>query len=118
MKIAELQARQGKVELTAKIIEKEEPRAFNKPGAEGQVCNAKLQDDSGSIKLTLWNEQVEQVKQGDTVKITNGFVGEWQGELQLSTGKFGQLEVVEGGSEADTGTLDLPDPGFDEEEVE
>ncbi|MBI2664501.1 DNA-binding protein [Candidatus Woesearchaeota archaeon] len=96
MQISELQAGKGKVELTGEIAEVGEPRTFNKFGKEGRVANAVLKDDSGQIKLTLWNEQVDQVKQGDTVTIRNGYVSEWQGELQLSTGKFGTLET--GGS--------------------
>ena len=44
--------------------------------------------------LTLWNEQIEKVKIGNKIAITNGYVGEWQGEKQLTTGKFGTLEVI------------------------
>ena len=50
----------------------------------------------------MWNEQADQVNVGDTVKISNGWVGEYQGEKQLSTGKFGKLEVVDGGSDEES----------------
>ncbi|MFQ5620992.1 MAG: SOSS complex subunit B family protein [Candidatus Nanoarchaeia archaeon] len=96
MKIAELQARQGKVELEAKVVEKQESRTFEKFGEPGRVCNATIEDDTGKVILTLWNEDVDKVNVGDTVKISNGYVGEWQGNLQLSTGKFGTLEVKKG----------------------
>jgi replication factor A1 len=101
MDIKDLQAKQGKVDLTAEVTEKSPPREFEKFGREGKVCDAKIKDDSGEIKLTLWNEQVDQVNIGDTIKITNGYVGDWQGEMQLSTGKFGQLEVTKKGSGAE-----------------
>ena len=94
MKISELQARQGNIDLVGEITEKSEPREFNKFGNTGRVCNAKLKDDSGEIKLTLWNEQIDQFNVGDKVHIVKGYVGEWQGELQLSTGKFGELTKV------------------------
>ncbi len=100
MKISELQARQGSVELTAQIVSIEAPRSFNKFGKEGKVANAKIKDDSGEVTLTLWNEQCDQVNVGDTVAIHNGWVSEYRGELQLSTGKFGQLEIVAGGASA------------------
>ena len=96
MKIAELQPKQGNAEVVGKIIEKAEPREFEKFGKSGKVCNAKLQDDSGVITLTLWNEQVDQFQVGDNVKLTNGYVNEWQGEKQLTSGKFGNLEKFEG----------------------
>ena len=44
--------------------------------------------------LKFMNEQIEQVNVGDTIKITNGYVSEFQGEMQLTTGKIGKLEIV------------------------
>ncbi len=93
MKIKELQPRQGNVELEASVISIEPPRTFNKFGKDGRVANAKIKDDSGEVTLTLWNEQCDQVKVGDTIVIHNGWVSEYKGEPQLSTGKFGQLEI-------------------------
>lgn len=95
MAIADLKARQGKVDIVVEIIGKEEPREFEKFGRTGKVCTATAKDDSGEIKLSLWNEQVEQVNVGDKVRIINGYVNEYQGELQLTSGKFGKLEVID-----------------------
>ncbi len=89
MNIKELSAGQGKVELQAKVVEKGDVRTFEKFGKEGTVCTAVVKDDTGSIKVSLWNEQTEQVNVGDTIKIGNGYVSEFRDELQLSTGKFG-----------------------------
>ena len=94
MQIAELQPKQGKVDIEVKIVKKDEPREFTKFGMKGKVCNCTAQDSSGEIQITLWNDQVDQVNEGDTVRISNGYVSEYQGKMQLSTGKFGQLEVV------------------------
>ena len=94
MAIKDLQARQGQVDLIAEVTEKGDIREFEKFGKKGRVCNAQIKDATGTVKLTLWNEQIDQVKVGDKVHIINGWVAEWQGENQLSTGKFGQLEVV------------------------
>ncbi len=95
MAIKDLTPKQGKVVLIATIIEKGDPRNIQKPSFSGRVCDTQLKDETGQIKFTLWNEQVDSCSVGDTIKITNGYVNEWQGELQLSTGKFGTLEVVE-----------------------
>lgn len=95
MPIKDLQPRQGNVEVEAVVLDKGEIREFEKFGKTGRVCNAKIKDDSGEIALTLWNEQIEQINVGDKVKITNGYVNEWQGDMQLTTGKFGKLEVLE-----------------------
>lgn len=94
MKISELKVRQGNVETEGEITHKEESRSFNKFGKEGKVCNATLKDDSGEIKLTLWNEQADQFVVGDKIKITNGYVNEFQGEKQLTSGRFGKIEKI------------------------
>ena len=94
MKISELQPRQGRVELEATIVEKQPPREFNKMGNMGKVCNARISDGSGTMTLTLWNEDCEKFNPGDKIKISNGYVSEWQGELQLGAGKFGKLEKL------------------------
>lgn len=94
MFIKELQPRQTKVDVEGEVVEITDVREFSKFGKQGKVATAILKDASGQVKLSLWNEQTEQVKAGDVVKITNGYVNEFQGEMQLTTGKFGTLEVV------------------------
>lgn len=94
MKISELTTGQGNVDVEGNLSEVGEPKVFTKFGRELKVSNAILKDDSGSIKLTLWNEDVSKFNEGDTVKITNGYVNEFQGEPQLTAGKFGKMEKV------------------------
>ncbi|MBI5398506.1 hypothetical protein HZB03_03510 [Candidatus Woesearchaeota archaeon] len=101
MKINELQPRQGKVELAATVLDIGQSRTFDKGGNQGRVANATIKDETGSIKLSLWNEQIDQVHVGDLIKIANGYVSEFRGEMQLSTGKFGKLEVVNAGEAAE-----------------
>jgi len=94
MKISEIQARQGKIDVEGTIADLGEIREYNKNGGTLKVCDAKFKDDSGEINLTLWNDEIDKVKVGDKVKITNGYCGEYQGEKQLSAGKFGNLEKI------------------------
>jgi replication factor A1 len=115
MQIKDLQPRQGKVELTATVIEKGDSRTVNSANFSGTVANAKLKDETGTIKFSLWNDQVGQVNVGDTVKITNGYVSEYQGEMQLSTGKFGKLEVVSKGVSGSEPTSSKPVPAKKEQ---
>lgn len=93
MQINDLKPKQGNVNIEAEVIEKEEPREFEKFDKKGKVCNAKIKDESGTIKLTLWNEEIDLVKVGDKIKIHNGYVTEWNNEKQISVGKFGTLIV-------------------------
>ncbi|HLC65701.1 MAG TPA: OB-fold nucleic acid binding domain-containing protein [Candidatus Nanoarchaeia archaeon] len=97
MAISDLKTGQGKVDITVEVVSVSEPRTFEKFGKPGRVASAKARDETGEIMLSIWNEDVDKVKTGDKVKITNGFVSEFRGEKQLSTGRFGKLEVVEKG---------------------
>ena len=95
MKIGDLRIRQAKVDVEGEITEIGEVKTFQKFGREGRVASATLKDESGKVTLSLWNDDVDKVKVGDKVKITNGYVNEFQGEKQLTAGRFGKLEVIE-----------------------
>jgi len=100
MALKDLKIRQGNVDITAEVVEIGEVREFNKFGKPGRVATAKIKDETGEINLSLWNDDIDKVKVGDTVQIKNGFVNEWQGTPQLTTGRMGSLEVVESGAES------------------
>jgi len=118
MTIKDLQARQGNVNIIGEVMEKGEEKEFQKFGKAGRVANAKIKDETGEIKLTLWNDDIDKVKVGDKVEITNGYVNEWQGEMQLTTGKFGTMKILEEGSaEAKTTTEEETEKEATEEEV-
>ena len=59
-----------------------------------RVADATIEDETGTITLTLWNEQTEQVNVGDRVRIENGYIKSFRGELQLNSGKYGTLTVL------------------------
>jgi len=102
MEVKDLQPKQGKVDITLDVTEKGDVREFNKFGTAGRVCNATAKDATGTIQLTLWNEQIDQVNVGSKVKITNGYVNEFQGDKQLTTGKFGELTILEAGASTES----------------
>jgi len=116
MQIKELQAKTGNVDIVVEIVEKGDVREFEKFGKPGKVCTARVKDETGETSLTLWNDEVEKVKVGDKVHIENGWVGEWQGELQLSAGKFGKIEVV-GKGDTPAEQPKEEEPSYVEEEV-
>ncbi len=93
-KISELKAGQGQVNTDVEIISIEEPREFDKFGKKLRVANAMVKDDSGEIKMSFWNDDIEKIQPGAKLKIINGYVSEFKGEKQLTTGKFGKFEVA------------------------
>jgi ssDNA-binding replication factor A large subunit len=58
------------------------------------LSTSKISDETGSINMPLWNNQINMVSIGDTIKIENGRVKTFRGELQVSVGKAGKLKVI------------------------
>ncbi|MEJ5327971.1 MAG: OB-fold nucleic acid binding domain-containing protein [Candidatus Bathyarchaeia archaeon] len=96
MKISELKNGMKRVNVEAKVVEKGIPRQVMSRYKDETytVADAVIADDTGSIKLTLWNEQIDQVNVNDTIRIENGYVTSFKGEIQLNVGKFGTLTVL------------------------
>ncbi len=110
MKISEINPNQGNIDTTIEIVSVDEPREFEKYGKKLRVANAIAKDDSSEIKLTLWNDDIDKVKAGMVIHITNGYCTEFQGEKQLTTGKFGKFEVIGGGDGAAPAAEPTPEP--------
>jgi replication factor A1 len=97
-KIKELRDGIKRINIQAKVTEKSEPREVTSKtrGQTFKVADVIIADETGTIKLTLWNEQIDQVKVDDIVKIENGYVTSFRGEVQLNVGKYGRLSVEQG----------------------
>jgi len=85
-----------RVDVEAQVTEKGNPREVMSRYKDETytVADAVVADETGSIKLTLWNEQIDQVKVNDKIKIENGYVTSFKGEIQLNAGKYGKLTVL------------------------
>ena len=84
-----------RVDVSGKIINIDGPRDVQTKFGPGQVEPATLQDESGTVKVTLWNENISKVSPNDTVQIENGYVDSFRGELQLNVGRYGKLTKTE-----------------------
>jgi replication factor A1 len=94
MKISELKPGMRRVDVTAKVLNLSETREVTtRTGEQSRVATADVTDDSGTVKLTLWNEQIDQVKVNSNVTIENGYVTSFRGETQLNVGRYGKLTV-------------------------
>jgi replication factor A1 len=95
LKIKDLKDGMKRVEVEAKVVEKTSPREVISRYKDQvyRVANAVISDGTGNIKLTLWNDQIEQVNVNDNVKVENGYVTSFRGEIQLNVGRYGKLSV-------------------------
>ena len=85
------------VNAKAEVKSKGDPRTVNlKSGGTVDVCDAIIADgetEDDQMKLTLWGDDIKAVNVGDVVVITNGYTNEFKGEVSLTKGKFGQMEI-------------------------
>lgn len=94
MKISELTPGAGNVNLDCEVVSISTPREINKYGRALRVADVVIRDDSGTITLVLWNDNIDKVSTGAKVVIKNGYVNTWQDKVQLTLGKFGTIEVA------------------------
>ncbi len=95
VKIKELRDGMKRVNVQGTVTEKSDPREVMSRFKDQtyRVATATIADETGTVRLTLWNDQIEMVNVNDKVRIENGYVTSFRGEIQLNAGKFGTLTV-------------------------
>ena len=95
-KIGDLKVGMKKVSLKAEVLEIPKSKiVFTRYGTTACVSNALIRDETGSIKISLWNQQINTVHEGDVIDVKNGTVTWFSGERQLRLGRSGSLCVTE-----------------------
>jgi replication factor A1 len=106
VKVGELTPTSRAVNVIAKTVSKSEVRsiASGRDGAPHRVCDALVGDETGCVYLTLWDDNIEKVNEGDTVSIKNGYVNLFRGNMRLNVGRYGTLEIAEQPLEGEVNT--------------
>ena len=93
-KISELSPFDRKLQVTFVVIEKGESRTITsrKTNEEHTLADVKVGDPTGTVILTLWDETIDRVNEGDTYMAKNGYVNVFQEHMRLALGKWGSLE--------------------------
>ena len=108
--IKDLRTGMSHVNLKAKILEVAEAKhVVTRYGNHASVAKALIADNTGTIKLCLWNGQISAVSAGDTVQIENAQVSTFRGERHISLGKTGTVSNVEI-FKPQAASIDLPIP--------
>lgn len=90
-----------KVNLKARVVNISDVNTFERDDdeEEGKVQNIVLGDDTGTIRLTLWDEQTEiaeKVEEGDAIGIGGAYtVEDNQGNAELRLGDEAQVKMVD-----------------------
>jgi replication factor A1 len=93
--IKDLRIGMSRVNLKAGVLEVAKPRSvITRFGNCASVANALVSDGTGTIRLCLWNDQIDSVDAGDNVEIENARISAFKGEKQLRIGKNGTIRVA------------------------
>ncbi|MFH0714343.1 MAG: hypothetical protein V1847_01235 [Candidatus Diapherotrites archaeon] len=95
--IQDLKANSTFESLSLEIVSVGEPRAFASRNKQGSLQNVVGKDSKGKeIRITLWNDQIRSLAEGEKIEIQKGWCSEYNGQLQISTGREGKIEKIGG----------------------
>lgn len=95
MKIGEIKRGMSNISLEGKVIDVSESREVMTRFGRRRVADALVEDDTGEISITLWQDQIDRVNPGDKINVSGAFTTEFRGKLQLNIPRSGKIEVLE-----------------------
>ncbi len=95
MKADDVKPGMRNIDLDVEVVEKEDTHTFQNEDGEGKVATAICKDDSGKVKISLWNEDIDRVEVGDRIRIESGYSRLFKDEVHVSAGKYGELKVLD-----------------------
>ena len=95
--IRDLRFGMKRISIKARVLNVPKAKVVNTSyGGHARVTNALIADETGTIKLCLWNEKVDAVLTDSVVHITNANVTKFRGEKQVTLGKNARLSMIDG----------------------
>ncbi len=86
------------VQFVGKIVRISEVVEFDREsGEKGRVRNVHIADETGRIRLTLWDDEVEVVeglREGDVVRVS-GYSKSNQGRTEIRLGRYGSIQKID-----------------------
>tara|TARA_Y100000746_G_scaffold224346_1_gene226855 strand:+ start:379 stop:777 length:399 start_codon:yes stop_codon:yes gene_type:complete len=94
-RVEELVANNPVNRLELVVLRRYPRRLVNSANYTGSLAAACGRDETGLVGIVLWGEQVNLVKAGDIIRIENGWCRMRDGEIIVSTGRNGTLEIID-----------------------
>src|SRR6266508_1178767 len=95
-KVKDLTPTTKQVNVLVKVVGLSEEREItSKFGEARKLVEATVGDETATVLLTLWNDQIGQVSKDETLLIDNGYVTLVRGHIRLNVGKYGTMTKSE-----------------------
>ncbi len=115
-KVRDLTPNSKQVNVLAKVINVGEPKeVMGKFGDPRKVCEAVVGDDTATIILSLWNEQIGTIAKDEVILVDNGYVSLVRGHMRLNVGRYGNLTKSTESVGDVNQTLDMSQQEFESE---
>jgi len=94
-KIRDLWSGLKHVNVQGRVVKISEPREIlTQYGTQAHIALAKIKDETGSIELSLWDNQIKKVKVGDLIRISDGYIATFNRNLQLRVRRGENLQII------------------------
>jgi len=101
------------VDLVGQVLDTDSIRTFDRDdGSEGRVANLTVGDETGRVRVTLWDgkaDLADEFEAVEVVEVGDGYVRERDGDLELHVGDRGTVERVDEDVEYVPETTDVAD---------
>ncbi|MFX0107321.1 MAG: hypothetical protein ACFE7R_03490 [Candidatus Hodarchaeota archaeon] len=106
VKVANLETRMSNVTISFKVIEKSASREVTSrhDGSINRVSSVIVGDETGIVTLPLWNDRIQDIENGKTYVLKNGYTGLFRGNLRLKIGR--ESEITEKSDEIENIKMD------------
>src|SRR2546430_7553407 len=107
-KVKDLTPSTKQVNVRVKVLGLSEEREItSKFGEARKLVEAPVGDETGTVLLTLWNDQIGNVHKDETLLIDNGYVTLVRGHIRLNVGKYGTMTKSDQAIETVNTALDV-----------
>jgi replication factor A1 len=96
VKVETLTPQSRGVNTIVKVVSKGEIRSVTgRDYSVRRVADALVGDETGCLYMTLWDDKIDAINEGATLKINNGYINLFRGNMRLNIGKYGSYEVFD-----------------------
>ncbi len=92
-KVEELTPAAKQADIVVRVLSLGDRKTIDsKFGGSRDLVEAVVGDETATIILTLWGDQIDRIAQDDVLGIDNGYVSLVRGHMRLNVGKYGSFE--------------------------
>lgn len=93
--IKDLRVGMKRINIKAHVLEVSQPKVVaTRFGLFANVTNVLVTDETGAIRVPLWNKQIGEISVGDLIQVEKADVIAFRGVRQLKVGRSGKVSVV------------------------